>query len=98
VEEAQALGTDHMVLVPLGGDAGLRRGEIIGLQWTDVDLKRAVIHVQRSTWGEHTTAPKGGRSRRVPMTKALAEALKAHRHLRGEHVLYVLCHEDGTRA
>jgi integrase len=93
VEAARALGSDHLVLVLLGGDAGLRRGEIIGLRWPDVDLKRGVIHVQRSTWGEHTTAPKGGRSRRVPMTKALAEALRAHRHLRGEHVL---CHEDGT--
>lgn len=28
------------------------------------------------------------------MTKTLAEALRAHRHLRGEHVL---CHEDGTQ-
>jgi len=94
VAAARALGTDHLVLVLLGGDAGLRRGEIIGLLWTDVDLKRGVIHVQRSTWGEHTTAPKGGRSRRVPMTRALAEALKANRHLRGDHVL---CHEDGTQ-
>jgi integrase len=93
VEAARALGTDHLVLILLGGDAGLRRGEIIGLQWPDVDLKRWVIHVQRSTWGQHTTAPKGGRSRRVPMTKALAEALRNHRHLRSEHVL---CHEDGT--
>ena len=30
VVAARALGTDHLVL--LGGDAALRRGEIIGLQ------------------------------------------------------------------
>jgi len=93
VDAARALGTDHLVVVLLGGDAGLRRGEMIGLQWPDVDLKRGILHVQRSTWGEHTTSPKGGRSRRVPMTRALTEALQAHRHLRGQHVL---CHDDGT--
>ena len=27
---------------------GLRRGELIGLQWTDVDFENLVIHVRRS--------------------------------------------------
>jgi integrase len=27
--------------------AGLRRGELIGLRWSDVDLAAGVIHVRR---------------------------------------------------
>lgn len=40
VESASKI--DHQVLltVLLGGDAGLRRGEILALRWVDVDLRR----------------------------------------------------------
>lgn len=37
--------------------------------------------------------PKGGKGRKVPMTKRLAAALQKHRHVRGE---YVLCQDDGS--
>ncbi len=92
-EAAAAIDPRVGLLVLLGGDAGLRRGEIIALEWTDLDLERRTLHVRRSEWKGEVTAPKGGRSRRVPLTAALAAALKAHRHLRGPRVL---CHEDGT--
>jgi integrase len=66
---------------------------MIALKWSDLDLKRRLIHVQRSTWwakdGEqHETVPKGGKSRNVTMTVALHDALSKHRHLRGPRVLY----------
>lgn len=66
---------------------------MLALEWSDLDFVRRTIHVQRSEWDGQVTSPKGGRSRRVPMTKRLAEVLRAHRHLRGARVL---CHEDGT--
>jgi len=80
--------------VPLDGvgDAGLRSGEIIALEWIDVDLMRGVLKVQRSDYKGHVTLPKSGKPRIVPMTARLVGALKAHRHLRGDRVL---CHEDG---
>ena len=31
-------------MVLLGGDAGLRLGEIIALEWRDIDLARASAH------------------------------------------------------
>ena len=93
VEAATALDRRIELLVLLAGDAGLRRGEAIGVEWTDVDIRRRMLHVQRSDWDGHVTAPKGGRSRRVPMTIRLTEALKAHRHLQSPRVL---CHEDGS--
>jgi len=82
--------------VLLGGDAGLRCGEIQALEWNHVDLDRRQLRVEAAEWrgpiqgkvSTHTTAPKGGRGRIVPMTTRLAEALKAHRHLQGPRVLY----------
>jgi integrase len=98
-EVACAVDARTYLVVLLGGDAGLRRGEMLGLRWGNVDFKRRQLQVQESVWerrrqdGEEeneriTDTPKGGRSRVVPLTDALFAALQGHRHLRGEHVLY----------
>lgn len=63
------------VVVLLGAHAGLRCGEMLGLAWRDVDLKRRVLHVRQAVWRGHLTLPKGGRERRVRMSERLAEAL-----------------------
>ena len=81
------------LMVLLGGDAGLRLGEIIALEWRDVELGARRLTVQRSEWLGHVTVPKGGRSRRLPMTQRLTAALKAARHLRSDQVL---CLADGA--
>lgn len=88
VEAAAAIDPRIELLVLLGGDAGLRRGEAIALEWTDVDLRRRTVHVQRSSWNGQVTLPKGGRTRRLPLTEWLVHALQAHRHLKGPRVLY----------
>jgi integrase len=51
VEAAEALDPRIELLVLLGGDAGLRRGEAIGLEWTDVDLRRRAMHVSEADGG-----------------------------------------------
>ncbi len=89
---ARNRGTDAYLMVLAGGDAGLRLGEIIALEWRDIDLKARRLTVERSDWLGHITVPKGGRSRQLPMTQRLTAALKAARHLRGERVL---CLPDG---
>ena len=90
VGAATKLGQEELIAVLLGGDAGLRCGEITALEWSDVNLPRGFITVARSAWHGKVTLPKGGRSRRVPLTSALAAALKAHRAaslLKGPRVL-----------
>ena len=74
-------------LVMLAGDAGLRRGEIMALEQTDINHARNVITVARSEYRGSVTLPKGGRGRRVPMTDRLAKLLKANRHLAGKRVI-----------
>lgn len=50
------------LLLALFAYAGLRRGELLGLDWDDVDLERRLIHVRKA---------KGGRQRVVPIHPAL---------------------------
>ena len=90
---AQKRSPEACLMVLLGGEAGLRLGEIVALEWGDVDLHARRLTVQRSDWCGHVTVPKRGRSRRLPMTQRLTSALKAARHLRSARVL---CLPDGT--
>jgi len=84
----------HLAVV-LGGDAGLRLGELIGLEWHDVDFRRGLLQIRRAVWEGHVSLPKGGKERVVPMTARLSAALQEHRHLRG---VRVLLKDDGTPA
>jgi Site-specific recombinase XerC len=69
-------------LLALG--CGMRRGEIIGLQWQDVDLDNGIVHIQQSlvttNSGLKMESPKTPRSRRaIPLPEEVVKALK---HLR----------------
>jgi integrase len=85
--EATRTDGKAQIVVLLGGEAGLRCGEMMALEWSDVDLSKRQLCVARSEWKGHVTDPKGGRLRYVPLTKRLTEALRETRHLRGSRVL-----------
>lgn len=91
VEAARTDASTYLVVL-LGGEAGLRCGEIMALEWTDVDLNKRHLCVARSEWKGHVTVPKGGRLRHVPLTKRLTNALRDARHLRGPRVV---CEAEG---
>ncbi|MBE3598477.1 MAG: tyrosine-type recombinase/integrase [Limnochordaceae bacterium] len=65
---------------------GLRRNEVLGLAWEDVDLEAGVIHV-RCQWGPLDEEGHYGRVpvktkagvRDVPIPAPLADALAAHK-------------------
>ena len=60
--------------------AGLRRGELMALRWSDVDLKAGTIHVQRSWDMDHGPGDTKNRNRRrAPIVGALREYLAAQR-------------------
>ena len=44
-EEAKRSGTFELYYIDLS--TGLRRGELLGLKWSDIDLKKGIIRVQR---------------------------------------------------
>ena len=92
VDAARVTDANAYLIVLLGGEAGLRCGEMIALEWADIDLAKRQLCVQRSDWDGYVTVPKGGRLRYIPLTVRLAQALREHRHLRSP---LVLCDEDG---
>jgi site-specific recombinase XerD len=51
------------LLLALMAYAGLRRGELVGLDWDDVDLSRRLLRIRKA---------KGGRQRMIPIHPALA--------------------------
>jgi integrase len=87
VQAARETDNVAYLIVLLGGEAGLRCGEMMALEWKDVDLAKGRLCVARSDWKGHITAPKGGRVRHVPLTSRLAEALRGTRHSRHARVL-----------
>jgi site-specific recombinase XerD len=52
-----------LLLLALMAYGGLRRGEVVGLDWDDVDLSRRLLRIRKA---------KGGRQRTIPIHPALA--------------------------
>lgn len=63
--------------VLLAGESGLRIGEIVALDWSDLDLVANTITIQRQERQGKLGPPKGGKARTVPMTARLAAHLRA---------------------
>ena len=78
--QESALSTPILVAVT----TGLRLGELLGLHWSDVDLKRGKLSVTQSLQatgdGLVFLPPKTKKSRRsIPLTKSAIDALRRHR-------------------
>ena len=54
---------------------GLRLGELLALQWGDLDFRGRFLLVQRNYTHRKVTTPKSGESRRVDMSRELAQVL-----------------------
>jgi integrase len=75
--QAENSPIDHSLFIgiSLALRLGLRRGEIFGLRWQDVDLKNHRLTVARSFDG----LPKNGKPRTLPIPPALLEELTVWR-------------------
>jgi integrase len=63
-------------MIELDAFTGLRRGELIGLRWEDVDFEELVLHVRRSVVAMVEGAPKTEASQKdVPLDAQTAESL-----------------------
>ena len=88
VNTANAIDVRTYLIVLLAGEAGLRSGEIVALEWADLDLAKRLLCVQRNEWEGQVNSTKGGRLRYVPLTARLTAALRRAQHLRGPRVIY----------
>ncbi len=78
-----ARGDRLEALYVLAVHTGMREGELLGLKWEDVDLKRGVLRLRRALVREGGKAVLGdlktAKSRRsVRLTRAAVEALRGH--------------------
>ncbi|WP_166487409.1 site-specific integrase [Geodermatophilus obscurus] len=84
-EPLEAIRGDRLeVLFRVMLATGLRRGEGLGLHWSDVDLDAALLRVcwtlSRTSQGLQLDEPKTDKFRRtVPLPRSAIETLRAHR-------------------
>jgi integrase len=93
-------------LVITGFRTGLRIGELMALQWGDIDFRHRLIRVCRNIAMSRVTTPKSRSSARdVRMTSQLVDELKVLRTIRKQETLkkgwpqvpvWVFCNEEGN--
>src|SRR5271165_2082293 len=104
-------GSDRLfALWRLGAMTGMRRGELCGLKWGDVDLEAGALRVSRArvvvNYQVHESAPKTAKSARtIGIDPATLAALRQHRARQAVERLaagelwvgdeYVFCDERG---
>ncbi len=87
-------------LYVLACTTGMRQGELIGLQWWDIDLEEGTLRVNRSVYNGAVNPPKTSAGRRtIRLTKLAIAALKIHRinvARTGRIAEWVFCTSKGT--
>jgi len=94
----------------LAAMTGMRRGEVLGIRWQDIDLDARLLTVRRTlisvAYRIRESTPKTRRGRRIDLDPATVQALRDHRRRQDNEKaewgeLYndadlVFCREDGT--
>jgi integrase len=73
---------NHYPLALLLARTGMRLGEAVALKWADIDFHGRFINVERGFSRGKIETPKSGKSRRVDMSKQLANVLSELKHRR----------------
>ncbi|NLU09404.1 MAG: site-specific integrase [Tepidanaerobacter acetatoxydans] len=94
------------IAVCLAMFCGLRRGEVLGLQWKDIDWKASIINIRHNMTDEGLKAPKSGETRTIPLTEAMKEILKEQKRKQQRFMEmlwdeyyrsdFVVTYDDGT--
>jgi integrase len=62
---------------------GLRLGELVALDWSDVNLETRLLTVRRSAFGNQIVSPKSNRIRHIPLTGEVQRTLQPIRRSSG---------------
>jgi integrase len=73
---------EYYALFLLALRTGMRLGEILAVQWVDIDFAARFIEVRRNLVGGRVTTTKSTKRRRVDMSLKLTEALRNHQKAR----------------
>jgi integrase len=85
LEKAQQMGHPYYHLWAVALNTGCRSGELVALQWTDVDLDRMRLSISKSYSSRlgRVKSTKTGEAREVPINPQLERLLKELRSLAG---------------
>ncbi len=96
VEEANALidaaKAEWRTMILLALRTGLRQGELLGLQWKDINLELGFLSVERAIYRGRIGSPKSNKGRTVPLSNEAVNALIAHKHRKSP---FVFCRKNG---
>ena len=87
-------------LVAVALHTGLRRGELLGLRWEDVDFHTDTLTVARSKHGEARRVPMNSRVRQILLDLRREQMIAARIRTQGEREIlsaYVFCDRSGNR-
>lgn len=79
----------EMVLFAL--KTGLRFGELIALEWSDIDFRNNLATIQKSIVRGHLGSPKSNKIRYVPLLSGVLDAIEPRSKEKG----FVFCKDDG---
>lgn len=77
--------TRYYAMVVFAADSGCRRGEMLAVEWSDIDTESGVVTVSKSlsetSGGLEIKTTKSGRSRHVSLSESTIEVLLEHKAL-----------------
>ncbi len=83
------------LILALPALCGLRKGECLALEWSDIDAEAMTISVSKTMRSGRVTSPKTSSSRSiVPVPESLSRLIAQRRRRAGDHPL-VFCKSDG---
>ena len=96
-----ASGHPHFVALWLSANTGMRRGELLGLRWGDIDLDSKRLSVNRAlvsvAYELHESRGKTRTARRsIDLDTRTVELLRSSRRAGADEDSYVFSHDDGS--
>ena len=79
LDAAALIGGCWAVFFLVAVRTGLRKGELFGLHWREVDFEARTLTVRYNNWRGQLVTPKSGKSRVVPMVGEVVDALRLWR-------------------
>jgi integrase len=76
LDTIQTHAPEHYPLFLCLARTGIRLGEVLAVQWGDLDFHGRSITIRRNVVRGHITRPKNGKTRRVDMSQQLTEVLQ----------------------
>lgn len=90
---AAAADDEERALFLISFDTGIRKSELFGLTWAQVDWEARELIIDRQRYRGDERQTKSGKARKIQLSETLEQLLKSIRHLRAP---YVFCDETGA--